>query len=91
MELSERCIAQLEKEGYKSVYEEQIAAGVVTEYPNTGTGTSLFVTEGSCVLSFQNKHITVSIGERQTIPHNVPYIITSGKQGCQYVIGECTT
>ncbi len=84
MELSERCIAQLEKEGYETVYEEQLTAG--ESFPTPENDTSLFVTEGSLLVEGLAT-IVLRAGDRYR-PQADVISIHAGDQGCQLVIGE---
>ncbi len=84
MELSERCIAQLEKEGYETVYEEQLSAGELL--PISNLDTSIFITEGSVVIeSFETT--TLLAGDRYQ-PLSIDKPVHAGDQGCQLVIGK---
>ena len=88
MELSERCIQTLEKEGFVSVYETQDAPGAIYEEHKHEGKVPLFVTEGlfEITLLGQNKHLVA--GERVDIPKDTPYSAVVGPNGCQLVVGE---
>ena len=81
MELSERCIAQLENEGFEKIYEEKWSAG--TELPIFSAGTVLLVTEGS--LTNAEEEILMP-GDRHRYCENSQLV--TGPHGCQVVIGE---
>jgi hypothetical protein len=87
MELSERCIAELEKEGYETVYEEQLMAG--ESLPTPESDTALFVTEGSLVVEGVETVVLLA-GDRYR-PQSGAISIHAGDQGCQLVIGEGRT
>jgi mannose-6-phosphate isomerase-like protein (cupin superfamily) len=88
MELSERCIAQLEKEGWRHVYEWSDAPG--TAYPaHTHTDKVVFfVTEGSFSVEIQGQTHQLRTGDRFDVPPQTPYTMVIGSEGCQYVVGE---
>jgi glyoxylate utilization-related uncharacterized protein len=88
MELSERCIAQLEQEGFVHIYEWQ-------EGPNDRFSdrvhtmpTALYISEGSVEITLQGITKTLRTGERLDIPEGIPYSTVAGPSGCQYVAGE---
>ena len=84
MELSERCIAQLEKEGYETVYEEQLSANESFSVPSGDT--TLFVTEGTLII--EGAAITILLPGERYRPQPGTVSIQAGDQGCQLVIGE---
>lgn len=88
MELSERCIQLLEKEGFSAVYEEQQSAGLVFELLNGAGLLSVIVTEGSLMVSLNDKTKELLPGDRFDVPLHSPQSVTAGPAGCQYVIGE---
>lgn len=88
MELSERCIQTLEKEGFTSVYEWTDAPGIVyTEHIHQGPVT-IFVTEGDVVLKIGNETKGLRAGDRLDVPVQTPHSAVVGPHGCQYVVGE---
>lgn len=68
MELSERYIAKLEKEGFPSVYEWQDKSGTIYEVHAHKRKVSLFVTDGSIIFNFSDKKKEVVAGERFDVP-----------------------
>jgi len=88
MELSERFIQQLEKEGFSQVYEWQDAAG--TQYPEQthNEPVSYMVTDGSLTFQLPDTQREVQAGDRFDVPPNVPYSILVGSQGWIGIIGE---
>ena len=88
MELSERCIQTLEKEGFKHVFETYDAPGAIyNEHSHNGKVT-IFVTEGTFEINITGESTTLVAGERFNIPPGVPYSAVVGSAGCQLVIGE---
>ena len=88
MELSERHIMQLEKEGFDTVYE-------VFDEPNVCYAThahpeahKIIVTEGSMDIQMDGKVHSVKTGDAITIPKNQIHEVRIGPEGCKYVIGE---
>lgn len=88
MELSERCIQTLEKEGFTYVYETQDAPEAIYEEHIHKGKVVVFVTEGSFAISISGKSVNLVAGDRYTIPPEVPYSALVGPNGCQLVIGE---
>lgn len=88
MELSERCIAQLEKEGWPHVYEWSDVPGTVyPEHVHTGN-VVIFITEGSLQLEIQGQTHQLRTGDRFDVPPQTPHRALVGPEGCQYVVGE---
>ncbi len=84
MELSERCIAQLEKEGYPTVYEEQLLGG--QSFPIPSLDMAVFVSEGTLVVH-GSTIIELLPGDRYK--HSpLTSGLQAGAEGCQLVIGE---
>lgn len=88
MELSERCIAQLEQEGFVHIYEWQEEPGSRFDNRVHDMPTAVYVTEGSAELTLQGSTKTLRTGERLDIEAGVPYSTVAGPTGCQYVAGE---
>jgi mannose-6-phosphate isomerase class I len=88
MELSERSIQTLEKEGFTSIYEESRTPGQVFYIKSTESPLVIFVTEGSLLISIGNEIKELLPGNRYNVPPNTSLVATAGTQGCQYVIGE---
>ena len=88
MELSERCIQTLEKEGFKHVYETQDAPGAIYEEHSHEGKVAVLVTEGLFAITLQSGVRELGAGERVDIPPQTPYSALVGKDGCQLVVGE---
>ena len=88
MELSERCIATLEKEGFPFVYETQDAPGAIYEEHRHEGKVSLYVTEGLFEITLAGETKALVAGERVDIPKDTPYSALVGPQGCQLVVAE---
>jgi quercetin dioxygenase-like cupin family protein len=88
MELSERCIETLEKEGFISVYEWQDKPGTIYPEHSHIDKVTMFVTEGSVDFTIAGTTHTLRSGDRFDVPPSVPHSAVAGPQGCQYVIGE---
>jgi len=88
MELSERCIQTLEKEGWSSVYEWSEAPG--TEYPEHShqVHTAIIITEGSMSISMNGETKELQVGDRIEIPPHSVHSVVVGSAGCQFVVGE---
>ena len=88
MELSERCIQTLEKEGFPSVYEVQDAPdSIYPEHTHEGKVT-VFLTEGSITFTIGEEVTILTPGDRLNIPRDTPYSGVVGSQGSQIVVGE---
>lgn len=88
MELSERCIQTLEKEGFPSVYETQDAPGAIYEEHSHEGKVTLFITEGLFEITLLGETKALIAGDRVDIPKETPYTALVGPQGCQLVVGE---
>jgi len=88
MELSERCIATLEKEGFPHVYEWQDKPGTVYPEHSHQDKVTLFITEGSVDLTIADVTHSLRTGDRFDVPPGLPHSALVGPQGCQYVVGE---
>jgi quercetin dioxygenase-like cupin family protein len=88
MELSERCIQTLEKEGFNYVYETQDAPEAIYEEHVHKGKVTIFVTEGAFEITVAGQVTNLVAGERYSIPPTVPYSAVVGSMGCQLVIGE---
>jgi quercetin dioxygenase-like cupin family protein len=88
MELSERCIAQLEKENWPNIYEWQDKPGTVyNEHSHQGK-VVLFITEGSIDLTIDSSTRTLRTGDRLDVPPQTPHSAVVGPSGCQFVVAE---
>lgn len=88
MELSERCIQTLEKEGFNYVYETQDAPGAIYEEHKHKGKVTVFVTEGSFDITVSDQVKNLISGDRFNFTPSVPYSAIVGVNGCQLVIGE---
>ena len=88
MELSERFIQTLEKEGFASVYEWQDTPGTVRAGRQNRDKVSLCIADGSMVIECGGVETTLRAGHRFDIPPQVPYAITVGEAGVIYIVGE---
>ena len=88
MELSERCIQTLEKEGFTYVYEAQDAPEAIYEEHQHQGKVAIFVAEGSFEITVANKPRNLMAGDRFNIAPATPYSAVVGPHGCQLVIGE---
>jgi hypothetical protein len=88
MELSERCIQTLEKEGFTNVYETQDAPLAIYEEHQHQGKVTVFVAEGSFEIKVGAQSKNLMAGDRFNIPPATPYSAVVGPYGCQLVIGE---
>ncbi len=88
MELSERCIAQLEKEDWPYIYEWQDKPGTVyAEHSHQGK-VVLYITEGSIDVTIGGVTHQLKTGDRFDVPPHTPHSATVGPDGVQFVVGE---
>ncbi len=88
MELSERCIATLEKEGWVHIYEWQDTPDTVyAEHSHKGK-VSLFVTDGSISITIAGNTTVYRTGDRVHIPPFTVHSAVVGSRGVQLVVGE---
>lgn len=88
MELSERAIAQLEKEGFESVSECQAAAGTVFPVHSTYGKVAFFITDGSITFDVSEKSVVVQAPGRFNVPRGVLCTAQIGIHGAIYIMGE---
>ncbi len=88
MELSERCIQTLEKEGFPHVYEWQDKPGTVYPLHQHQDKVTIFITEGSLELTLNGATHSLRAGDRFDIPPQTEHSAVVGPSGCQYVVGE---
>jgi quercetin dioxygenase-like cupin family protein len=88
MELSERYIAQLEKEGFPFVYEWQDKPGTTYEAHAHKGKVSLWVTDGSITFDFDGVKKEVVAGERFDVPVGVTHSAVVGITGWLVIVGE---
>ena len=88
MEISERSIATLEKEGFPHVYEWQDKPGTVYPEHSHQDKVTIFITEGSLELTILGETRELKTGDRFDVPPGIPHSAVVGPQGCQYVVGE---
>lgn len=88
MELSERFIQTLEKEGFDSVYEWQDVPDTfysIHSHPNKVT---VYVTDGSLIIDIEGRKKVVAAGQRFDIPPETPHSVTASETGAIYIVGE---
>lgn len=88
MELSERYIKTLEKEGFANVYEWQDPAGTVYDEHAHDGKVALMVTDGSVTVVLRGNTREIAAGERINIPSGVPHSAVVGPTGWIAIIGE---
>ena len=88
MELSERCIQTLEKEGFTHVYERSEAPDTTCPERSHQDKVTIFISEGSLQVDIAGEQKALRAGERINIPPNTPHSVVVGPDGCQLVIGE---
>jgi quercetin dioxygenase-like cupin family protein len=88
MELSERCIAQLEKEGWANIYEWQDKPGTVYPEHSHEGAVVLMVTEGSIDFTINGVTHKLRTGDRFDVPPHAPHTAVVGPDGVQFVVAE---
>lgn len=88
MELSERCIKTLEREGFVHIFEDQDAPLAIYPEHTHQDKVTVFITEGSFDVAVKNEIISLRAGDRFNFTPHVPYSAAVGPQGCQFVVGE---
>lgn len=88
MELSERCLQTLEREGWPHVYEWSDAPGTEYSEHSHQDRVVIFVTEGSLTLRIGTETEELCAGDRFDIPAQTLHSATVGSHGCQLVVGE---
>lgn len=88
MELSERCIAILEKEGFLHIYEWQDAPGTVYEAHYHQGKVTIWVTDGSIMFNLNGEKKEIKPTERFDVPTGVSHSAVVGLQGAIYIVGE---
>ena len=88
MELSERYIQTLEKEGFADVFEWQDPAGkTYTEHAHVGKVTYM-VTDGSITFTLEGVDKLIKAGDRFNVPVGIPHSMQVGPNGWIGIIGE---
>jgi hypothetical protein len=88
MELSERYIQTLEKEGFADVFEWQDSAGkAYVEHVHAGKVTYL-ITDGAITFTLQGVDKVVQAGDRFNVPVGIPHSMLVGPQGWIGIVGE---
>jgi quercetin dioxygenase-like cupin family protein len=88
MELSERYIQTLEKEGFADVFEWQDPAGkTYTEHAHVGKVTHM-VTDGSITFTLEGVDKLIKAGDRFNVPVGIPHSMQVGPNGWIGIIGE---
>ena len=88
MELSERCIQTLEKEGFTHVYEWSDAPGTEYAAHSHQDKVTIFISEGSIRMDIGGEQKDLRAGDRLDIPPKIPHSAVVGPHGCQFVVGE---
>ncbi len=88
MELSERCIQILEKEGWPHIYEWQDKPGTVYEEHFHNGKVVFFVIEGSLEIRIAGEVKSLKAGDRFDVPAMTKHSAVVGETGVQYVVGE---
>ncbi len=88
MELSERCIQTLEKEGWSHIYEWQDKPGAIYEEHSHQGKVVLFITEGQIDFTINGTTHTLKTGDRFDVSPHTLHSAVVGPQGCQFVVGE---
>ncbi len=88
MELSERYIAQLESEGFPSVYEWQDVPGTVYEEHTHKGKVSLCITDGSITFDFSGEKKELTAPIRFDVPPDVKHSAVVGPKGWIVIVGE---
>jgi quercetin dioxygenase-like cupin family protein len=88
MELSERYIQTLEKEGFTDVFEWQDSAGKVYPKHSHAGKVTYMVTDGSITFTLDGGDKLVHAGERFNVPVGIPHSMQVGREGWIGIIGE---
>lgn len=88
MELSERCIQMLEREGFPYISERSDAPHTRYEINSQNARAVVFVTEGKLSIEQAGSTTYVQAGDRIAILPHISYRLTIGDTGCQILIGE---
>lgn len=88
MELSERHIKKLEDEGYAFVYEQFDKPNVSYPSHKHETRHSILISEGSMDVTIGGITTRYTSGDRLDISAGTEHAVTTGPEGCKYVIGE---
>lgn len=88
MELSERYIAQLEKEGFTNIYEWQDKPGAVyPEHTHQGKVT-LCLTDGAITFTIAGQTHKLIAPTVFVVPPHTPHSAIVGPKGAIYIVGE---
>jgi len=79
---------QLEKDGFKHIYEWKDEAG--TNYPphKHKDKVTLYIVDGGLTFYFDKQAVEVKKGERFNVPPGKEHTAKVGPDGCFYVVGE---
>lgn len=88
MELSERYIQTLEKEGFTSISEWQHEPGEILAERSHGDKASYLITDGSMKFVIDGLAKQISAGQRLNVPSSTPYSAEAGAEGVIYIMGE---
>ncbi len=90
MELSERYIQTLEREGYSAICERQDAPGQLHPEHSLPFRAAVLVTDGSLMFDFGDETKEIRATERFNIPADRSHSVTAGPEGAIYIYGEET-
>lgn len=88
MELSERIIATLEKEGFTDIEEITALPNAVSPEITPDSAYVVYVTDGSLKMAIKGVTHELLPGQRYNISVHVPYSITAGPSGCNYILSQ---
>ena len=88
MELSERYIETLEKEGFPFVYEWTDAPNTVYKEHEHEDKVSMFITDGSIKMNVAGEVFMLNTGQRYNVPPHTKHSAIVGPEGCSFVVGE---
>ena len=88
MELSEKCIATFEKEGFPFIYEWTDVPNTVYPEHEHQDKVSLFVTDGSIIVDIDGESTLLTLGKRYNVPPHTKHSAVVGPEGCNFVVAE---
>ena len=88
MELSERYIQTLEKEGYINIEERQDLPNEEHAERELASKITVFVTDGSLVFDIDGEKKEIKATERFNLSADKPYSLIAGPEGSIYIYGE---
>lgn len=84
----ERFKKQLEKEGYKHIFEWKDEPGEIYEEHAHKGRVCFFVVDGGLTMTFPDKVAEYTKGDRVDVPIGVLHSAVVGSEGCHYIVGE---